>query len=621
MPGMSTGLSTNNPTIVSAFYDELLRQGVIVGVILILVGLVWSFTRSAQLRRAAAAATGPTANLTFFAPEPPARRLLRVSFGLLWIFDGVLQGQASMPLGMAPQVIQPAAAASPGWVQHLDNSMATIWSYHPVTAPAAAVWIQVGLGVWLIAASKGTWSRLGGLAGVAWGTIVWIFGEAFGGIFAPGLTFLFGAPGSVLLYCVAGALVALPEGTWGTPRLGQWLLRVTGAFWVGMALLQAWPGRGFWQGQSSRRAAPGTLTSMVRQMAATPQPHLLSSWVSAFAGFDAAHGWAVNLFSVVALALVGGLLLTARPKLAFFGSVAATVLCLADWALIEDLGFLGGVGTDPNSMIPVIVLIWAGYLALTRVPVTEPVRGIVTQPGGPAAEPAQPRLAWRERLAANPTYAFRSAAAAGALAITLVGTAPMAVAATSPNADPLLAQAVDGAPEAFDIPEPAINLMDQYDHPVSLAGLRGKALAVTFLDPVCTTDCPVIAQEFRQADKMLGTASGRVDLVIVDANPRYISTDYLIAFDNQEGLAALPNWLYLTGSLPQLQHAWRALGAEVAYLPAGAMIDHSEFAYVIDPSGHIRYDLDTDPGPATQATESSFAVTLAQTLRQVLKPS
>jgi cytochrome oxidase Cu insertion factor (SCO1/SenC/PrrC family) len=49
------------------------------------------------------------------------------------------------------------------------------------------------------------------------------------------------------------------------------------------------------------------------------------------------------------------------------------------------------------------------------------------------------------------------------------------------------------------------------------------------------------------------------------------------------------------------------------------MIDHSEFAYVIDPSGRVRYDLDTDPGPATGATESSFAVTLAGTLHSVLK--
>ena len=49
------------------------------------------------------------------------------------------------------------------------------------------------------------------------------------------------------------------------------------------------------------------------------------------------------------------------------------------------------------------------------------------------------------------------------------------------------------------------------------------------------------------------------------------------------------------------------------------MIDHSEFAYVIDPSGRVRYNLDTDPGPATTATESSFAVTLANTLKKALK--
>jgi cytochrome oxidase Cu insertion factor (SCO1/SenC/PrrC family) len=663
MPGMSTGLSTSNPTIVSAFYDELLRQGLVVAIILVFIGVAWSVSRSAQLRRAAAgaaeaaaalAATAPSGTglddegpgsapasgarrpqptrpvaASFSSPEAPARRLLRVSFGLLWIFDGILQGQASMPLGMAPQVIEPAAATSPGWVQHLDNSMATIWSYHPVAAPAAVVWIQVGLGVWLLAASRGTWSRLGGLASAGWGLIVWIFGEAFGQILSPGLTLLFGAPGAVLLYCAAGALVALPEGYWSTPRLGRWVLRVLGLFWVGMALLQAWPGRGFWKGRATPHSPPGTLTSMIQQMAATPQPRVLASWVSTFARFDAAHGWGVNLFSVIAVAVIGGLFLTARRRLVLGAAIAATVLCVADWVLIEDLGFMGGVGTDPNSMVPLVLLIWAGYLGVTRVPAPNEAKqpaatttrrttgtvGATTSPVGAVTG----AITWREKLAANPTYAFRTAAAIGALAITLVGTAPMALAATNHNADPLLAQAVDGSPEAFNIPEPAVGLVDQNGRPVSLASLRGKAVALTFLDPVCTSDCPVIAEEFRQAYTILGAAAGRVALVAVDANPRYIARDYLIAFDQQERMQTVANWLFLTGTLPQLQHAWRALGATVQYLPAGAMIDHSEFAYVIDPSGHIRYDLDVDPGPATEATQSSFAVTLAQTLKTALK--
>ena len=52
----------------------------------------------------------------------------------------------------------------------------------------------------------------------------------------------------MLLYVVAGALLALPERAWDSPRLGRLLLGGTGAFFLGMALLQAWPGRGFWQG-------------------------------------------------------------------------------------------------------------------------------------------------------------------------------------------------------------------------------------------------------------------------------------------------------------------------------------------------------------------------------------
>ena len=367
MPGMNTGLSTNNPAIVSAFKTALLHQGLVVLLIIALISVAWNVQRSAQLRRARAGEAG-TSNSTTSRPEPVARRLLRVSFGLIWVFDGILQGQASMPLGMVPQVVQPTTAASPTWVQHLVNGAATIWSYHPVTAAAAAVWIQVGIGAWLLAAPRGDWSRLGGVASVVWGLNVWIFGETFGGIFAPGLTWLFGAPGAVLFYCFAGALVALPEKAWAGPRLGKVVLRTMGLFFVGMALLQAWPGRGFWQGQARPAATAGTLTAMVQQMAQTPQPSLLSSWVAAFGRFDAAHGWAVNLFVVVALAAIGAAFLSARPRLVRVGVIGGAVVCLANWVLVQDLGFLGGVGTDPNSMVPMTLVFVAGYLAVTRAP-------------------------------------------------------------------------------------------------------------------------------------------------------------------------------------------------------------------------------------------------------------
>jgi cytochrome oxidase Cu insertion factor (SCO1/SenC/PrrC family) len=611
MPGMNTGLSTNNPAIVSAFKTALLHQGLVVLLIIALISVAWNVQRSAQLRRARSGGTG-TSGSTMSRPEPVARRLLRISFGLIWVFDGILQGQASMPLGMVPQVVQPTTAVSPTWVQHLVNAAATVWSYHPVTAAAAAVWIQIGVGAWLLAAPRGDWSRVGGVVSVVWGLNVWIFGETFGGIFAPGLSWLFGAPGAVLFYCFAGALVALPEKAWAGPRLGKVVLRTMGLFFIGMALLQAWPGRGFWQGQVRPAATAGTLTAMVQQMAQTPQPSLFSSWVAAFGRFDAAHGWAVNLFVVVALAAIGAAFLSARPRLVRVGVIGGAVVCLATWVLVQDLGFLGGVGTDPNSMVPMTLVFVAGYLAVTRAPAVVEATTMV-----PLTASVGGTSLWG-RLVADPTYTFRSIAALGAIGIVLVGAVPMAAAATSPHADPILAQAVDGTPEAIDKPASGFNLVDQYDKPVSLASLRGKTVALTFLDDTCTTDCPVIAQEFRSADSALGSAARQVDMVAINANPQFITPDYLAAFDHQEGLEGVANWRYLTGSLPELRDVWESYGEEVIYLPAGAMISHGEFAYVIDATGHIRYVLDTDPGPATAAMSSSFSAVLASTIKSVL---
>lgn len=441
MPGMSTGLRSSNPTIVSAFQTRLLHQGLVVLVILMLLVVAWNVLRAMQLRQSVAIIEGtrpvPTSHYSY--PEPPARRLLRISFGLIWIFDGILQGQASMPLGMITQVLKPTAAASPPWVHHVVDAGITIWGNHPIAASVSAVWIQVGLGAWLLVAPRGAWSRVGGLASTAWGLVVWVFGEGFGGIFSPGLTWLFGAPGAVLFYSVAGVLIALPERRWASFRLGRTILTMMGSFFIGMAILQAWPGRGFWQGHLPNASSPGTLTGMVQAMSRMSQPGFLASWVASFASFESAHGFAVNLFVVVALSAIGTAFVTGRPTLAKAAVVSGLVLCIADWVLVEDLGFLGGVGTDPNSMLPMALIFSAGYLAMTRAPLIP-----ATVESGRAESSALP---WRARLAERPTYVFRVLAATGAIGITLLGTVPMAVALMNSKADPILAHAIqEGSP-------------------------------------------------------------------------------------------------------------------------------------------------------------------------------
>ena len=68
-----------------------------------------------------------------------------------------------------------------------------------------------------------------------------------------------------------------------------------------------------------------------------------------------------------------GLMPGLRGRLLLAVVIATALFCLADWVLVQDFGFLGGLGTDPNSMIPLLLLVLAGYLAVARIaPVAEP---------------------------------------------------------------------------------------------------------------------------------------------------------------------------------------------------------------------------------------------------------
>jgi cytochrome oxidase Cu insertion factor (SCO1/SenC/PrrC family) len=587
-----------------------------------------SHAASAATPAPAATTTAKTGRLSRLAgdallPEPGWRQLLRVGFGLLWLFDGILQAQPAMAVGLPSQIIKPAAGESPHWVQALVNWAGTAWSYHPVQAGAAAVWVQVGIGLWLLFAPRGIMSRLAGVAGVVWGLIVWVFGEAFGEIFAPGLNWLTGAPGAVAFYIVGGVLVALPVRSWYSPRAARLMAGGAGLFLGGMAVLQAWPGRGSWQG--TVHGQPSALTAMAQEMSGTPQPAPLARLVTNFGSVAKSHGFAINLVTVVVLlvsalaflaAAIGGPKLVAAAswrRRVFLGTVIGfSVVCLAAWVLIQDIGFFGGLGTDPNSMLPMILLAVAAYLALTRGPAPDPATAAAT-------EKAQGGLAALGRsLSASGAWTMLTAWAIG---IVLIGAIPLTAAQASSNASPILAEAIDGSSAPLHTQAPGFELTDQHGRTVSLASLRGKAVLLTFLDPVCVTDCPLEAQEFREAGVLLGSDNSKVKLVAVNLNPLYNDISYTQAFDREEQLAGVPNWLFLTGSPGKLRPIWRHYGVESESVPGGAMLLHSDVAFVIGPDGRMREEINFDPGPGTAATKSSFAAELAAAARQAIRAS
>ena len=205
--------------------------------------------------------------------------------------------------------------------------------------------------------------------------------------------------------------------------------------------------------------------------------------------------------------------------------------------------------------------------------------------------------------------------------MVLVGVIPSAAASASRQADPIIAQAIGGDAGVVNYPAGNFTLTDQHGAPVSLASLHGKVLLLVFLDPVCTTDCPLIGRELVEAGRMLAADSSRIRLAAIVLSPTYRSLAAIQAYDRQEGLNRNPDWLYLTGSLSQLKQVWHEYAVVAQDLPAGAMTLHNDVGYVIDGQGHVRQVLSTDPGPGTGASVSSFALQFANAARQVLSSS
>src|SRR6202453_2277656 len=203
---------------------------------------------------------------------------------------------------------------------------------------------------------------------------------------------------------------------------------------------------------------------MIQSMTGPPQPHVLEVLVSGFGNFTDSHGFAVNLVAVLALAAAGAAFCVSAarsdPRLARIAVIGAAVFCLADWVLVEDLGFLGGQGTDPNSMIPLILLFTAGYLGLNGQPAADPTAVAVAVDEEPDPARARRLPGW----AAGPALAFAGAplrviAGIAALGVIIVGAAPMSFAAVDKTADPITAEALTGSSDGqLDTPAPHVML-------------------------------------------------------------------------------------------------------------------------------------------------------------------
>ncbi|MBV9120404.1 MAG: SCO family protein [Chloroflexi bacterium] len=148
---------------------------------------------------------------------------------------------------------------------------------------------------------------------------------------------------------------------------------------------------------------------------------------------------------------------------------------------------------------------------------------------------------------------------------------------------------VNGSPAA-----PDFTLIDQNGRQVSLHDSQGKVRAVTFLYTHCPDVCPLIASTLGQADRRLAAQQNQVELLSVSVDPQGDTPPAIHKFDDDRGLADLPNWHYLTGAPSQLAKVWTDWGGINANNPDGAkaltpdQLEHMSIVYLVDPQGHMR---------------------------------
>ncbi|MGH7641974.1 MAG: SCO family protein [Candidatus Dormibacteria bacterium] len=547
--------------------------------------LLWFRVRDERMGGGLAAGVAPPSGAL---PRVPARVFLRRAIGIIWIVDGLLQAQPAMPGSFARNVVQPLALGEPHFLGNLLNWEVYFWQAHPLDLAVATVLVQVGLGVSILAGGESKFGRAALWASIGWGLFVWVGGEAMGALLIPGTTELMGAPGAVLVYAAAAALLLAPRRIWESGQVYRGVrIGVGGVFLFG-AVLQAIPWEGFWTGSG--------LSAMFLAMAHVPQPAILSSPVLGMAHLAQAQPVLLNSIFIVAMAALGAGLVSGRAPERW--TMAALVWLGIIWWIGQDFGALGSkTATDPNlSPLLAVMLIcaWVG----TR-----------------SRSAPQPATLGRQ----VPLTGLRLAAAVGGMMALGVAAVPVLLGLPVAAAQSATIEALNTGGALSPVSNqnlPDVTLVNQEGKTVDLRQWSSKAVVFTFLDPLCYYQCPVIAEQIAAADRALGPLAKRVEFVAVVANPIYHSVAVVRSFDSTTLVNRLSNWEYLTGSLPQLERVWSDFSLPIE-IPRLDMVDHPTILYFVKPGGE-EVSLTEDSALSQASVITSYASLIDDQLKSII---
>ncbi len=132
---------------------------------------------------------------------------------------------------------------------------------------------------------------------------------------------------------------------------------------------------------------------------------------------------------------------------------------------------------------------------------------------------------------------------------------------------------------------PDFKLTDQDGKPFSLSGVRGRVIALTFLDTQCQSLCPLQANVLGSVQSELGSTDP-LTVVVVSVRPEVDTPAAIATFASSHGLKGTYYWV--NGTVPQLTSVWDSYGISVQ--PGTGDIQHSSVIYLIDRRGDERVE-------------------------------
>ena len=506
--------------------------------------------------------------------EPRARTYLRWGFGAIWLIDGILQFQISMPLGLANNVVQPMTVNTPSWLHSLMAHGINIWNAHPVSLAAGVAWFQVGIGL-VILVSNGRTGRWVALLSALWAGLIWLVANGAGGIFAHGATILFGWPGASLFYVIAGCWLFVKPETFHK-GFSPFVLRFMAVLVLVAVVFQSLPSAGFWRGGNAN-----ALTAMSSSMTSVAQPHALAWLVRRVGTISGLMGGGFNIILLLWLLVCAAGLWRSVTTGWNWPARTLVVGCVLLWVVAQDAAFFGGLSTDFNSLIPIALLAWC-------------------------ASPGLQSPAVRKHLLPR-EMANSAGAVVATFATAMIATSALAMTWSSfAGAETTLYLAQNGPASSVDVAAPAISLTDQYGQPYALGEHRGRVTLLTFLDPVCYTDCPLLANQLAQVRSQLAS-NAKLDIVAVAANPNYESLADVRHFIAIHALRHVKNFYFVTGKLAQTSAVWSAYGVDVSATPSDVMSVHSDVMFIVSSKGRLKWIIPDDPLSQVSLESSSVS--------------